>query len=118
MPKHVAAQGDGLADASQAGNAEGPAAQRQVAPRGHLQARVVQVLRDQVLGEGQDQCEGVLGDGVLVGAGRDGDGDAQLGGGGDIDRVIADAGPSDDAQLRMAPVRLFAYTAPTRPAPP
>ena len=53
------------------------------------------------LRQGQHQGEGVLGDGVLVGAGRDGDGDAVLGGGGDVHGVVADAGAGDDAQLRV-----------------
>lgn len=40
-------------------------------------------------------------DGVLIGAGTDRDGNAMLGGGGHVHRVVTDAGSGNDAELRI-----------------
>ena len=51
-------------------------------------------------GQGQEECPGLLGDAVLVCAWCNRDGNFVLGGGVDVDQVIANAGASDHAQLR------------------
>ncbi len=48
----------------------------------------------------QEQCPGLLGDAILVGARRDRHGDFVRSGGLDVDQVVADAGASDHSQLR------------------
>ena len=72
-----------------------------VAPRGQPPALTPRCCGTRSAAEAEQQGEGVFGDGVLVGARRDGDGDAVRGGGRHIHSVIADADAGDDAQLGM-----------------
>src|SRR6266851_7870033 len=80
--KALAAQGDGLADAAQSGEAEGTAAQGKggLAGPGARFRLVVLILES--FGQREEEGEGVFGDRVVVGARSDRDRDAVFGGGG------------------------------------
>lgn len=60
------------------------------------------ILIGEATGDAHQQGDGVLGDGVMVHAGRSGDDHAMLVAGGQVDRVEADAGPGDDSQVGTA----------------
>ena len=99
--EHGAADSHGFADAPQPGDAKRPAAQRQVGPPRPAAGAHGVVLHDNFFGQGQHQGEGMLGDGVLVRAGRDGDGDTVVGRRRAVHRVVAHARSSDDSELRV-----------------
>ena len=91
-----------LADTAEAHDADGLAEQLNAVegtalPRVLTQRRVGG--RDLAAG-GHEQRNGVLGGGVDVGGGRVDHHDAALGGGGDLDVVQADAGTTDDLEVR------------------
>ncbi len=101
MPKLRGAAGDFEADAAEADDAEGLAAelgalQRFLLPLGGVHGGVG--ARDGA-GHGDHEAEGELGDGDGVGAGRVHDDDAAVRGCGGVDVVDAYAGAADDAEV-------------------
>src|SRR5262249_20386125 len=59
------------------------------------------MLPDEILYQGEHQREGMLGDSVVVGAGRGRDGNATLCGRGDVDRIETDADTRDHLEVRV-----------------
>jgi hypothetical protein len=63
--------------------------------------------RNDPLGHGQEQREGVLGDGVMVRARSTSHNDSPLRGSGYVDRVVADSGSGNDAEVRRSAQNRF-----------
>ena len=95
------AAGDFEADAAEADDAEGFAAQLGALQGFFLPLAGVHggVGAGDEAGHGDHEAEGEFGDGDGVGAGGVHDDDAAMGGGGDVDVVDADAGAADDAEF-------------------
>ncbi len=96
------ATGEGAADVAQAHDADGLAVQRARVGAGHATAPGagvhLPVERDDLAVPRQQQGQRVVGDLAHPDVGDVHDDHAQLGGGGDVDHVVADAGARDDLQ--------------------